>query len=105
MGMTSKSDHYFLMRCLNFFERCKSHGPTIIGGDFNARLHKFEAIDSDIMGPYVFGNQHADICDTILNRNLLIEFCRKANLLIVNIFLSKVQAIKWRTSNYYLTKI
>ena len=36
------------------------------------------------MGPYVFGNQHADICDTTLNRILLVEFCRKANLLIAN---------------------
>ena len=52
----------------------KCHGLRIIVGDLNARLHKIKAGEKNILGPYVFGNEHA-ADDLLGNRSLLMQLC------------------------------
>ena len=69
----------------NFAQARKAHGPTLIYGDFNARLHRRNPDEEDFIGPYVFGNLNASF-DAESNRELLLEQCRALEYRIGNTF-------------------
>ena len=66
-----KSDFFKSLK--EFYIRVKSHGPTIIAGDFNARLHRRRSHEIDVLGNYIFGDRNVHIDDVTSNRHLLIE--------------------------------
>ena len=66
-----------------FAEKQKTHGPTYILGDMNARLHRRAPDEIDILGPNVFGNPAATFSSST-NRSLLLSLCRSLQLFIVN---------------------
>jgi len=60
-----------------------THGPKILAGDFNARLHEQQGGEEHIMGPGVFGKKgHA--ADEDSNRSLLIELCARLGMCLAN---------------------
>ena len=59
------------------------HGPKILAGDFNARLHDRQGGEEEILGPGVFGKQgHA--MDDESNRSLFMELCARLRLCALN---------------------
>ena len=68
----------------------KVHGPTIVLGDLNSRLHYRCAGEEDVMGPHVFGNPHA-VLDPLSNRELLVQLCRTASMVIATSLFSHPQ--------------
>ena len=65
--------------------KCSSHGPKIILGDLNARLHHQRTGEENIIGPYAFGNREAQE-DPLANRSLLLEFCELWSMCVANSF-------------------
>ena len=51
-----------------------THGATLVCGDFNARIHKQNPDEQDIVGPHVFGNPSARHIPGG-NRDHLMELC------------------------------
>jgi len=66
-----------------FYVQEKSHGPSYILGDLNARLHVVRDGEGDVIGPAVFGNPRAQT-DATSNRELLVEMCKRHSLTIAN---------------------
>ena len=54
-----------------FWERQRVHGPRIITGDLNARLHRRLPGEESCMGDALFGNVHAEL-SPYTNRELLV---------------------------------
>ena len=79
-----KSDFFKSLK--EFYIRVKSHGPTIIAGDFNARLHRRRSHEIDALGNYIFVDNNVHIDDVTSNRHLMIEICEELNLKIENSF-------------------
>ena len=63
----------------------KPHGPTVILGDFNARLHRRRGGENEWMGPFVFGNPDAGE-DPLSNRELLMTTARSLGMCLANTF-------------------
>ena len=61
----------------------RTHGPTIVLGDFNARLHYRNPGEHCELGPAVFGNPRKTL-DVLTNRELLLELCRSLDGMIAN---------------------
>ena len=64
------------------------HGPALVLGDFNARLHHRFPGEENIMGPHVFGDPGAAY-NPASNRSLLAELCVKQTLVIGNTLFDK----------------
>ena len=64
-----------------------SHGATLVCGDFNARLHRQNPDEQDIVGPFVFGNPSAPHVQGG-NRDLLIELCVAHGMIVANTFVN-----------------
>ena len=61
------------------------HGPKLIYGDLNARLHFRTASEYSIIGQHVFGDSSSSLSASI-NCNLRLEVCSNLNLCIANTF-------------------
>ena len=66
--------HTFYSDLTSFTTRCRSYGPTIVLGDFNARLLDSYSGEEDVIGKHVFKNPLSTWSPTS-NRELLIEYC------------------------------
>ena len=65
--------------------RYRTHGPTFVIGDLNARIHVARNGERDIVGSHVFGDA-ALIDDTCSNRELLLEICSSLRYCVANTF-------------------
>ena len=74
-----------LFECL---ERYRAHGPSIIIGDLNARLHVCKAGEDKTLGPYTFGNPNANWHPNS-NRNLLLDRCQASEYVVANTFFER----------------
>ena len=77
-------------------DRCDAHpqsSPTLVVGDLNARIHGRQFPETDIMGPYIFGNGSSFIqelpLDQLNNRQRLIDFCKYHGYSIASTYFSK----------------
>ena len=61
------------------------HTTTLVLGDFNARLHRCQDSEHNVIGPHVFGGC-ASNCDTHSNGDLLLEFCVAWEMVVANTF-------------------
>ena len=61
------------------------HGPLLVFGDCNARLHAKLDSDPYFIGPHIFGDGRANF-DTDSNRSLLLELCECCRLIVGNTF-------------------
>eukprot|EP00959_Pyramimonas_sp_CCMP1952_P422471 8849885-Pyramimonas_sp.AAC.1 len=68
-----------------FADKCRSHGPTIILGDFNARLLEQYAGEEDVIGEHVFRNPFSAWSPTS-NRELLVELCHTLDACVANTY-------------------
>ena len=75
----------FYAQVQDFVESQRTHGPVIVLGDFNARLHYRQNGEEDVMGPTVFGNPNKILASTS-NRELLVELCRSLDAYLANTF-------------------
>ena len=60
-----------------------THGPKLVYGDLNARIHKQLAGEERIVGPFAFGDPHAVIGATS-NRQPVIKTCKTLSLVLAN---------------------
>ena len=67
----------------HFYRRQKPHGPTLVLGDLNSRLHVRRPGEEDELGPFVFGNKDFHE-DPMANRGLLISTVRSLGLCVAN---------------------
>ena len=75
-----KSFHHCLAATV---ERTSAHGPILVFGDMNARIHRMQPNERDIVGPGVFGHPTAEIkADS--NRYLLMELCHRTSMCLAN---------------------
>ena len=75
----------FYSEFTSFIAGLSCHGPKIVVGDFNARLHRRLSGEEALVGPYVFGERLAQFSPES-NRSLLIELCSSLGLVIANTF-------------------
>jgi exonuclease III len=68
-----------------FWGKRKAHGPRIIAGDLNARLHRQFPGEEEIVGPSTYGNPVV-AADAQSNRSLLLSMCLANNLQIASTF-------------------
>ena len=73
------------------YTKGRVHGPTVILGDFNARLHRLMAGEEDILGPYIFGYSF-HIPSPHNSRELLLELCRSHGLVGGNTWFNEKNA-------------
>jgi hypothetical protein len=62
-----------------------THGPLLLYGDFNSKLHHRFAGEEHIMGPYVYESACLNV-NAEMNRFLLTEICEAHGLAIGNTF-------------------
>lgn len=72
----------------SFVARLSTHGPKIVCGDFNARMHYQKPGEHHVVGPHVFGNPLVNE-DARANRSLLVEFCFAHSTLIMNTYVEQ----------------
>ena len=63
--------------------RVSVHGPKILAGDFNARLHDRQGGEESILGPGVFGKK-GHVPEETTNRSLFVELCARLGLCALN---------------------
>ena len=68
-----------------FFHSQSGNGPKLVCGDFNSRLFRQLPGEEHIIGQHVFSNVDSQISSDA-NRNLLVEFCTCAGLMVSNTF-------------------
>lgn len=78
-GRSPDERREFFETLSSFYAAERSHGPCIVLGDFNARLHLLRAGEEDVLGEWVFGNRNAQP-DASSNRELMMEVCRRHGL-------------------------
>ena len=61
------------------------HGPLLVLGDFNARLHTRFATEEHRLGEYIFGYTPAEPHPES-NRQLLLELCEALDLVVGNTY-------------------
>ena len=64
------------------------HGPLLVLGDFNARLHTRFATEEHRLGEYIFGYTSAEPHPES-NRQLLLELCEALDLVVGNTFFAQ----------------
>jgi len=69
----------------SFLASMSRHGPLLLLGDFNARIHRRYPGEESIIGEYVFGKPAAQY-NAASNRSLLTELCNSLKLVIGNTF-------------------
>ena len=67
----------------DFASSQRTHGPTFVLGDFNARLHYKQSGEERIVGSAVFGNPRK-VLDGSSNRELLLELCQTLEGVLAN---------------------
>ena len=68
-----------------FTARCRTHGPTYVVGDLNARLHVRFPSEEQVVGNHFFKIPSAKL-DGHDNRDLFLEMCISASFVIANTF-------------------
>ena len=68
-----------------FLGSASRHGPLLLLGDFNVRLHRKFPGEESILGEYVFG-KHTAQYNAAANRSLLAELCVNLKLVVGNTF-------------------
>ena len=84
-GYDFSDRQHFFHALAEFVNKQSAHGPKLICGDFNARLFRQLFGEEDVIGPYVYENQGAQIKVTA-NRHLLVELCVIVGMLVTNSF-------------------
>ena len=84
-GKPAADRQHFYSELGGFLGKISRHGPLLVLGDFNARLHRRFPNEEQIIGPYMFGSPGAAY-NAASNRSLLAELCTKAKLSIGNTF-------------------
>ena len=77
--------HDFFTDLVQIFAKGRSHGPTILLGDLNARLLQRYAGEEDVIGDFVYHN-HISKWTPTSNRELLVELCTATDTCIANTF-------------------
>ena len=67
----------------DFLKCAKCHGPRVLLGDFNARMHYQRAGENTVIRPYIFGNPDA-ADDPQSNRSMLFELCTEFSSVLAN---------------------
>ena len=73
----------FFAQLIRRYNSVSAHGPKLIYGDLNARIHHRLAGEDPIIGPFPFGDPLAIIGGS-KNRQLLIEACKALRLTVAN---------------------
>ena len=73
----------FFAELSTYLAGSRTHGPSIVAGDLNARIHRRQAGEEDYIGSNVFGNSNAALSGDS-NRALLIELCAEHALIVGN---------------------
>ena len=81
--LTLRRDFFHSMN--NHVRSVSVHGPKLIYGDLNARLHFRTATEHSVIGQHVFGDSSSSLSASN-NRNLLMEVCNRLNCCIANTF-------------------
>ena len=68
-----------------FVTSCSAHGPKLLFGDMNARLHKNFEGEEQIVGAHIFCHSQDD-CKEDANRHLLVEMCTQLHMCLANTF-------------------
>ena len=63
--------------------KLSTHGPKVVAGDFNARLHARQSGEEDVLGPGVFGKSEQRQCQES-NRGLFMELCTRLRMCAAN---------------------
>ena len=79
----------FFTQLYKFSQRCSTHGPLYILGYFDARAFYQQPGEENIVGPFPFECPSAQIANNS-NRDLLVEACQSAELLISNTFVGRL---------------
>ena len=82
-GFTER--HSFYDALSDYLTKFKCHGPILVVGDVNARLHKVRSGKEGISRPHVFGI-FLSSDDPLSNRNLLMVLCERHCLKVVNTY-------------------
>ena len=69
-----------------FWLTVRPHGPTIALGDFNARLFRRCPGEENVLGPFMFKKDDAQIVAG-KNRELLLEICSALDACVANTFM------------------
>ena len=75
----------FFNELSDFVRKLSAHGPKLIMGDMNARLHEQFVGESLVVGPHVFASPGSD-CKPDANRHLLVEACTQFDMCLANTF-------------------
>ena len=67
----------------DFVSGLSSHGPKIIAGDFNARLHARQSGEEHVLGPGIFGRA-GHVTEKGANRGLFMELCNRLTMCAAN---------------------
>eukprot|EP00959_Pyramimonas_sp_CCMP1952_P144964 3034829-Pyramimonas_sp.AAC.1 len=73
----------FFSDLAGFLGSHSAHGPVLLFGDFNARMHRRFPREEDVLGPFIFGNPQAQH-NPESNRTLLLELCTSRKLTVGN---------------------
>ena len=84
-GKPFQQRQHFFHDLSRFLGKISSHGPILLLGDFNSRLHRHFTGEENIIGPYVFGDRAAQY-NPRCNRSLLMELCTTHKLAIGNTY-------------------
>ena len=87
-GLDFDIRHAFFSDMHTFTNKVKAHGPTYTIGDFNSRFHEHFHLETDVVGPFAWGNPDASITATS-NQHLLIEHCSSLDLVVANTFINR----------------
>ena len=79
---------HFYQSSSEWIGKLSRHGPLLVLGDFNARLHTRFATEEHRLGEYIFGYTSAEPHPES-NRQLLLELCEALDLVVGNTFFAQ----------------
>ena len=88
---TNTANHPFHERyawytsAVDFIQSQRTHGPSIVMGDFNARVHSCRPGEETCVGRFAFGDP-TKTTEPTDNRELLIEMCHTLSACLANTF-------------------
>ena len=75
--------HSFFDVLSDYLHRLKCHGPKLVVGDVNARLHRVRPGGEEMLDPYVFGHP-SSAENPLVNRSLLLQLCVRHRMRVMN---------------------
>ena len=78
----------FYQSSAEWIGKLSRHGPLLVLGDFNARLHTRFATEDHRFGEHIFGDSQAEPRPES-NRQLLLELCEALDLVVGNTFFAQ----------------